>query len=74
MFFIILFVTHFNQLSHTTKREAKDFSALKRGKNTAVERASGKNVVTVVDLVFVLCKIGIFRLVKPGIMKSTFLE
>ena len=39
-FFIILFVTHFNQLSHKTKREAKDFSALKRRKNTAGERAS----------------------------------
>ena len=71
-----MFFHHFvrHSLSHKTQREAKDFSALKRRKNTAGERASGKNVVTVVDLVFVLCKIGIFHLVKPGIMKSTFLE
>ena len=53
-FAIILFVTRFFQPSHNTKREARDFSALKRLKNTAGRRASGKNVF---DLVSVLVQI-----------------
>ena len=49
--FIILFVTCFSQPSRKLKREARDFSALKRViLNTAGRRESGKNVV---DPVFV---------------------
>ena len=53
------------------KREARDLSALKRLKNTAGRRASGENVV---DLVFVLCKLWIFCLAKPGINNNNNYE
>ena len=42
---IILFITRFFQPSHNTKREVRGFSAVKRHKNTAGRKASGKNVV-----------------------------
>ena len=44
-FLIILFITRIFQPSHNTKRKAKAFSALKRLKNTAGRRESGKDVV-----------------------------
>ena len=69
-FLIILFVTGFFQPSHNTKREAKNFSSLKRLENTAGRREGGKMLLT--QFLF-LCKLGIFCPTKPGIMKSSFL-
>ena len=70
-FLIILFITRIFQPSHNTKRKAKAFSALKRLKNTAGRRESGKDVV---DPVFAFMQIRDILLHEARFnMKSTFL-
>ena len=67
---IILLVTRFFQPSHNTKRETRDFSAVKSTKILLAEDQVGKLLST--QFMF-LCKLGIFCRTKPDIMKSTFL-